>query len=262
MEEFKFQGASSLGLVKLERSRSPAGGRGKADKKANAAGGKAAGSSGADTAPAAAVVPTEGGGAEGKGSGKGNKQMDLVVRLLLQLSRDMALVRSAILTTVLFDKDSSDILWSPIKTVTVNFFDSMQACKTQQEKDALLSPHIYAWLEFLEVLYKIEECKAVVVEHQKNLKVDAAMLMHEHKVKEVPAMKIAVGMCIKIFRFNSTFKQERLKLEISTVGHAIPVQHAIQNLMVSKYAGVVKFGSAPKSDLERRLEKTINRKHK
>eukprot|EP00929_Paragymnodinium_shiwhaense_P092454 TRINITY_DN5237_c0_g2_i1.p1 TRINITY_DN5237_c0_g2~~TRINITY_DN5237_c0_g2_i1.p1 ORF type:complete len:332 (+),score=97.36 TRINITY_DN5237_c0_g2_i1:121-1116(+) len=191
--------------------------------------------------------------------GGGGKKVDgnilkLVAKMTLMHSRELAHLKAAVIHVILFKADLAKEILTTAKDVTTSFFTQMSTASPTEKKE-LLSPHIYLWLALMS-MYKLED---PVQRHWQALKKDAKVIMETDKeTTPVRAMRMAVGELCRVFRINKCYDKTMMRMEVATTGHAVQAQEFLVKHMVVNAGGVRKYGSAPKGDMERRLERAIN----
>eukprot|EP00929_Paragymnodinium_shiwhaense_P075176 TRINITY_DN3842_c1_g1_i1.p2 TRINITY_DN3842_c1_g1~~TRINITY_DN3842_c1_g1_i1.p2 ORF type:complete len:288 (+),score=66.45 TRINITY_DN3842_c1_g1_i1:195-1058(+) len=184
-------------------------------------------------------------------------------RLALQTAREVSLLRSGLLRAMVFKREGgAEEIVALSKATTTAFFEKVTSTEGKLAKAKLLTAHVYVWLGLLAWMEKNIESKETVQAHWEALKADATLLFEECPMvsgdKEL-ALRLAVAEVVPVIRFKTCFEEGMSRVEIRTEGHAKPVQKVLLHHLMQKAGGVLKVGSAPKSDLERRLEKLVHR---
>eukprot|EP00929_Paragymnodinium_shiwhaense_P092457 TRINITY_DN5237_c0_g3_i1.p2 TRINITY_DN5237_c0_g3~~TRINITY_DN5237_c0_g3_i1.p2 ORF type:complete len:285 (+),score=94.29 TRINITY_DN5237_c0_g3_i1:623-1477(+) len=193
-----------------------------------------------------------------KNGGSGKKSdaniLKMVTKMTLMHARELANLKAAVYHVILFKADLAKEILTTAKDVTTSFFTQMTSASPTEKKE-LLSPHIYVWLALMS-MFKLED---PVQNHWQATKKDAKDIMELHKdVTPVKAMRMAVGQVCRVFRISKCYDKTMMRMEVMTTGHAMQAQEFLAKHLVVNAGGIRKYGSAPKGDLERRLERAIN----
>eukprot|EP00929_Paragymnodinium_shiwhaense_P088728 TRINITY_DN49041_c0_g1_i1.p2 TRINITY_DN49041_c0_g1~~TRINITY_DN49041_c0_g1_i1.p2 ORF type:complete len:259 (+),score=89.07 TRINITY_DN49041_c0_g1_i1:90-866(+) len=198
--------------------------------------------------------------------------MNKMMKLTLQNSRKIANLESLNIVTIVFLKDTK--LGTQVversKAATKMYSDTVKSL-SPAEKSAYCSPHIYVWLELLQVTY--EHCKQTVDPKQKTLAENILKGLtyfeteFEKQKKEVIAEAMGtditqevitrqltadwIGMC----KVSKCFSQSHMKMELAGAADT-PGKDVVLTVAkaISQFAaGSKKQGAAPRNDLERQL---------
>eukprot|EP00929_Paragymnodinium_shiwhaense_P095827 TRINITY_DN5713_c1_g2_i1.p2 TRINITY_DN5713_c1_g2~~TRINITY_DN5713_c1_g2_i1.p2 ORF type:complete len:287 (-),score=62.78 TRINITY_DN5713_c1_g2_i1:1183-2043(-) len=275
-------GASALGLLRVKRENETSidVSEPKTARKAGTGKGKGSGSAAGPTTAAASTAGTAGAApkpsardatdANSKASPTKAGSKDLVremttlsSKLTLQTAREVSFLRGGLVKTMLFKREGgAEEIVALSKETTTAFFEKVSNTEGKVEKAKLLTAHVYVWLELLAWMEKSLENKGEVSAHWEKLKADATLLFEECPMvagdKEL-ALRLAVAEVVPVIRFKTCFEEGMSRIEIRTEGHAKPVQKVLLHHLMRKAGGVIKAGSAPKSDLERKLQKLVHR---
>eukprot|EP00929_Paragymnodinium_shiwhaense_P072313 TRINITY_DN36710_c0_g4_i1.p2 TRINITY_DN36710_c0_g4~~TRINITY_DN36710_c0_g4_i1.p2 ORF type:complete len:259 (-),score=95.10 TRINITY_DN36710_c0_g4_i1:540-1316(-) len=191
--------------------------------------------------------------AENPRSNKG--QLAMVTKLVLQLARQQATLEGTLVTTILFTKDNMQELINKAKDTTTSFFDKTKEMGADARQQ-LLSPHIFLWFEFLSHFQQHPEVRA----HWSFLLAQQKEYKEKWNLVDEVALRVAVGNAVRFFRLNRTYNPKKMKLQMAiTEETALGVGRLIQRILVTEAEGELKFGTAPKGDLERKLEKFVQK---
>eukprot|EP00929_Paragymnodinium_shiwhaense_P072311 TRINITY_DN36710_c0_g1_i1.p2 TRINITY_DN36710_c0_g1~~TRINITY_DN36710_c0_g1_i1.p2 ORF type:complete len:257 (-),score=100.89 TRINITY_DN36710_c0_g1_i1:848-1618(-) len=187
---------------------------------------------------------------------KNNKgQLAMVTKLVLQLARQQATLEGALVTTILFTKDNMQELMTKAKDTTTSFFDKTKELG-EGARQQLLSPHIFLWLEFLSHFQQHPEVRA----HWSALLTQQKEYKEKWNLVDEVALRVAVGNAVRLFRLNRTYNPKKMKLQMAlTEETALGVGRLFQRILVTEAEGEIKFGTAPKGDMERKLEKFVQK---
>eukprot|EP00929_Paragymnodinium_shiwhaense_P040416 TRINITY_DN21107_c0_g1_i1.p1 TRINITY_DN21107_c0_g1~~TRINITY_DN21107_c0_g1_i1.p1 ORF type:complete len:288 (-),score=110.47 TRINITY_DN21107_c0_g1_i1:355-1218(-) len=228
----------------------------------------------------AAAASSAGGKKAGKGKGgkaaafpfdKGYTTLvQQVARLSLANSRELALVKSVVVQTVLFSRDTkAGKVAETVKKTTEDHFAATKKIN-QQEKSLLGSPHVFAWLEALD--FWLGVCKQVNNEPLRKLIEAHIGEMMEKATAALPADKQddqalkqklyrdEVQKVCKVFKVIKCWNPEMARMEITpSPGLMTTLYPALIDFMTEHAKANVKTSQAPKTDTERKIGKALDR---
>ena len=208
---------------------------------------------------------------------KANKQLMQFVLQIAKLSlgsaRELAMVKSIILEVVLFSNADCPIK-DAMKDVTSAFAEKAKA-SGPTEKASLGSPHLYVWYELMTLTKQILQDKGEAVmllsiaSHLEDLDKCAENLMKEQAVVVVENadsvkqqfLRQAVASQVKVVRIRRCWNPEISRLEINVVENtsAVAAKAALIQMLVQFFKGQRKPDQAPRGNLERQIQATIDR---
>jgi hypothetical protein len=210
----------------------------------------------------------------------GAKLQDLVLtigELSLVNARELATLKSILVSVCLFSRKVSDKMQDTYKQVTKDY---TATCKTlgPEEKASFASVHAFLWLEFLswDTLKDSTLVAAHLAELNTLANAQSAVLLSSHTMlqSELPEaerkefqqpdqgslLRAAVEETVKVFRLSRCWNPSLLRLEVcATTACSQSVVAAMLGLLCSKYGGRIKHGKAPKGKLERKIEKHLGK---
>eukprot|EP00929_Paragymnodinium_shiwhaense_P051408 TRINITY_DN25875_c0_g1_i1.p2 TRINITY_DN25875_c0_g1~~TRINITY_DN25875_c0_g1_i1.p2 ORF type:complete len:272 (-),score=59.51 TRINITY_DN25875_c0_g1_i1:789-1604(-) len=216
--------------------------------------------------------PNRGGAARGGAQLAGDKAMqELIVnvaKLGLGSARRVATLDSVVLTTLTFDKSAEPglSLVEALKEVTSDY-TTMAKELPQEQKQFFAAPHVFTWLGLLTFVaqqYKDEPTNPNLVqiaEHLQEMNNQSTKQCAENKELDPQKnLRDLVQSEIFVCRVSRTWNPKVAKMELhaapSTRGAA--AVRAVQNFLLQKCGAQLRRGPAPKSDLERRIQATLN----
>eukprot|EP00929_Paragymnodinium_shiwhaense_P072226 TRINITY_DN36657_c0_g1_i1.p1 TRINITY_DN36657_c0_g1~~TRINITY_DN36657_c0_g1_i1.p1 ORF type:complete len:212 (+),score=53.92 TRINITY_DN36657_c0_g1_i1:171-806(+) len=156
-----------------------------------------------------------------------------VSRLALSNARDVAMVSSAVLVTVTFSKEKGEQLINLVKEVQRLCFQKSKESSPTERAD-MLSPHLYVWPECVRFLSLkcSEESKALIQEHNVQLKKRQDFLGTAAKMSTEKALLTAIGEVVKVVRMSKCYDPTKWKFQIHVEGHPEPVAKALLDYML------------------------------
>eukprot|EP00929_Paragymnodinium_shiwhaense_P075257 TRINITY_DN38467_c0_g1_i1.p2 TRINITY_DN38467_c0_g1~~TRINITY_DN38467_c0_g1_i1.p2 ORF type:complete len:268 (-),score=83.45 TRINITY_DN38467_c0_g1_i1:256-969(-) len=182
-----------------------------------------------------------------------------VAKLTLSNSREVALVRGAMTTVIIFDRKPGtmgDNLMKEMKDTTASYAKQAKDMSST-ERQTFASPHIFVWHAYLMFMQK--ECpgkQPLVVNVQKYLDWIDQQAMEAEKAgrDKNQAARAAIAAQVKIMRFSTCYDPTKAKMEYYIVGaEAEGAFNECAKVMKEVLNGQVKQGQAPRGDLERKI---------
>ena len=181
-----------------------------------------------------------------------------IAQLLLTVSRELALVKSCVVSVMLFDP-SKGTLSPEVKSATTEYAKYLSGLNPE-EKSAAASPHLTAWEAAADNMMHLAEVKAHLADlaaAAKEIAGDPEAPDHLNKICE--AKKFILARDIKIFRIQKCWNPALVRLECmalaDTSSHV--AMAAIMADLKKTSAGVMKPGQAPRGKLERKIAKWL-----
>eukprot|EP00929_Paragymnodinium_shiwhaense_P057845 TRINITY_DN28973_c0_g2_i1.p2 TRINITY_DN28973_c0_g2~~TRINITY_DN28973_c0_g2_i1.p2 ORF type:complete len:293 (+),score=98.02 TRINITY_DN28973_c0_g2_i1:71-949(+) len=271
----KRRGADAAGTAKLGRSS----GKGAGGTPAQAA--AAAAASGGSTAASSGAAKKERGGTTKQTDPEVVSLVCSVARLSLTSSREIATIKSAILAVNIFQRETLPMgpLADKVKAVTEDYHEAAKRA-APNEKQAMGSPHVYAWLEAvgfltqtlkdiqnktemekrLEQLLQQQDTKLMqVADEAVKAKPNVTEPAEQNKIKQ-EAIREAVASYCRVFRVMKCWNPKMARLEMHITGPEGSEMCGLLMGFMDKYAaGMTKVGQAPRSDTERRISKALDK---
>eukprot|EP00929_Paragymnodinium_shiwhaense_P060730 TRINITY_DN3031_c1_g1_i1.p3 TRINITY_DN3031_c1_g1~~TRINITY_DN3031_c1_g1_i1.p3 ORF type:complete len:271 (+),score=78.42 TRINITY_DN3031_c1_g1_i1:373-1185(+) len=249
------------------------------DSKAPKTNASAAGKAAPATPSTAATPPPPGGG--GGAPTPNRKKQDLDKGIMLQLAkltlnntRNLAAVSSAVITTIVFNRDegAGKELHDELKEVAAAYTTTVRALQAEQKAE-YAAPHTYVWQGLITIVYRnTQEGQDEYSKHMSNTMkvlsdsyVAKAMEITDSQDKEVYIKQLphVIGANMKICRVSKCWNAKMAKIELSATpaSETEKAMVAVVKYIVEKCQGKVKMGAAPRSDAERRIQAWIESTH-
>eukprot|EP00929_Paragymnodinium_shiwhaense_P097042 TRINITY_DN58815_c0_g1_i1.p1 TRINITY_DN58815_c0_g1~~TRINITY_DN58815_c0_g1_i1.p1 ORF type:complete len:246 (-),score=78.01 TRINITY_DN58815_c0_g1_i1:161-898(-) len=212
-------------------------------------------------------------GPKGKGrdADKGNvvELTKQVSKLALASARQLAVVSSAVILTILFRNEGKGLqIHDELKATTAAYTKMAKEAKPV-ERQALSSPHAYVWYALLSFVQKqkdqlSQEGKDSLAKHSEELKAvqGGKLIGIDEPTDEQKQVALRAAICdqIKVCRLQRCYDQTMAKLELS-VDNTTTAKAAVSTIvayMVLQAKASVKTGQAPKSDSERKVQELLD----
>eukprot|EP00929_Paragymnodinium_shiwhaense_P040421 TRINITY_DN21107_c0_g2_i1.p2 TRINITY_DN21107_c0_g2~~TRINITY_DN21107_c0_g2_i1.p2 ORF type:complete len:287 (-),score=103.11 TRINITY_DN21107_c0_g2_i1:257-1117(-) len=250
---------------------------------------KAASGGGTETAAAATPVPGSsagqggkaGGKAGGKGSGKAGKAaavvfdknyanlVQQVAKLSLTNSRDLALVKSVVVQTIIFQRNTkAGKVAEVVKNVTEDYFSTTRKMG-QQERAKLGSPHVFAWLEALDFLLRtaketgdtklVELIQTHTGTTMEKAQANTPVSSTDEAEKQALYREEVQKVC-KVFKIQKCWNPELARMEIVLAPQLMDTLYtALVDFLKVHAKAEVKLSQAPKTDTERKVGKALDK---
>eukprot|EP00929_Paragymnodinium_shiwhaense_P119811 TRINITY_DN91711_c0_g1_i1.p2 TRINITY_DN91711_c0_g1~~TRINITY_DN91711_c0_g1_i1.p2 ORF type:complete len:261 (+),score=80.75 TRINITY_DN91711_c0_g1_i1:74-856(+) len=217
-----------------------------------------------------------------KGNGKGKnreisdadiKSITLVLgKLTLVNSRELAMIKSAVVKTMLFNKEKAGHIVATLKQINKDYTSTVKSL-SPSERSNWSSPHVFIWLELVTLMikatqdhndqHKLKQIKEVLKNHLKEVNELAANELKTSTAgKDLQThTRNSVALMIKTAKLSTCWDPARMKLELSadaSYTHAVGAMHAVLDYFKEAADGALKSGAAPKGDLERRLSALLD----
>eukprot|EP00929_Paragymnodinium_shiwhaense_P050061 TRINITY_DN25238_c0_g2_i2.p2 TRINITY_DN25238_c0_g2~~TRINITY_DN25238_c0_g2_i2.p2 ORF type:complete len:239 (+),score=83.88 TRINITY_DN25238_c0_g2_i2:846-1562(+) len=210
----------------------------------------------------------------GAGATSADKDLvKLVARLSLTNARQAAQLTAATHEVMTFDKQDGvgKKIVETTKDITTTYAAQMKVA-TPEEKLALGSPHSFIWLGLIQVMQ--QEIDANVAElkiYSKEIIAWNAWLGEEKTrivkengtINEDLATRLATMSAIRTCRISKCWNPAMARIELAG-SHAVPeagkVINTVMKLIEIRCKGTRRHGQAPKSDVERKIEKLLSAK--
>eukprot|EP00929_Paragymnodinium_shiwhaense_P083116 TRINITY_DN44150_c0_g1_i1.p2 TRINITY_DN44150_c0_g1~~TRINITY_DN44150_c0_g1_i1.p2 ORF type:complete len:288 (+),score=104.60 TRINITY_DN44150_c0_g1_i1:76-939(+) len=194
-----------------------------------------------------------------------------LAKLTLSNARGLAAVESAVITTMIFNKEegAGKLLHDELKAVA-NAYTNTVKTLAQDKKAEYAPPHTYVWQGLITFVHRhtmevaegpMHRANKLMVELT-NIYIDGAKqeLQTEDKeiyIKHVPHV---IGQHTKICRLSKCWNAKMAKLQImtGTSTMAMEVNELVSKFMVINCNAKVKMGAAPRTDAERRIQAWID----
>eukprot|EP00929_Paragymnodinium_shiwhaense_P119966 TRINITY_DN9187_c0_g1_i1.p2 TRINITY_DN9187_c0_g1~~TRINITY_DN9187_c0_g1_i1.p2 ORF type:complete len:246 (+),score=89.37 TRINITY_DN9187_c0_g1_i1:132-869(+) len=187
-------------------------------------------------------------------------------RLAVTTSREVAHLKAAVVTVLLFSREEGKLgakLFSSVKDVTAAYMETTRALPAEKRRE-YVSPHIFVWRDFLENYKNVAQDKATGVAIEKYLQVVVAE-SKELATSLVPqdeawALRLILSAHLEIFKINKCFDPKLARMEFAARNQ---VSCELFNLVLNDMkknkdlAVQVRTGAAPKGDLERRVSAQV-----
>eukprot|EP00929_Paragymnodinium_shiwhaense_P119968 TRINITY_DN9187_c0_g1_i3.p2 TRINITY_DN9187_c0_g1~~TRINITY_DN9187_c0_g1_i3.p2 ORF type:complete len:275 (+),score=85.77 TRINITY_DN9187_c0_g1_i3:92-826(+) len=187
-------------------------------------------------------------------------------RLAVTTSREVAHLKSAVVTVLLFSREEGKPgakMFASVKDVTAAYMETTRALPVERRRE-YVSPHIFVWRDFLENYKGTAQDKATGVAIEKYLQVVVAE-SKELATSLVPqdeawAQRLILSAHLEIFKINKCFDPKLARMEFAARNQ---VSCELFNLVLNDMkknkdlAVQVRTGAAPKGDLERRVSAQV-----
>jgi hypothetical protein len=224
----------------------------------------------------ASEVEEGGKGKKGKGRGRGKVNKDNIEELVtcmaelsLVQARELAALKSILVSVLLFQSKPAEWLFLLYKRVTKQYNDTLVTLSPAQ-KATFGSVHLFIWLELLgaEQMCKLPAVVAFKEKLEAEVKQEVTSLktLHEEACKVAGAVKTAfeppeaslllrniVSRQVKIFRLSTCWTESQGRLEYYCTEEAAPVAQALAAVLVHSCHGTLKHNQQPKGRLERKI---------
>eukprot|EP00929_Paragymnodinium_shiwhaense_P088813 TRINITY_DN49121_c0_g1_i1.p2 TRINITY_DN49121_c0_g1~~TRINITY_DN49121_c0_g1_i1.p2 ORF type:complete len:259 (-),score=103.25 TRINITY_DN49121_c0_g1_i1:636-1412(-) len=202
---------------------------------------------------------------------KKNELTELVARLTLTQAKELAQVKAAVTYTVTFSKEAQlgKELMENVKATMITFTEQSKN-GTPAKRLELGSPHVFAWLVLYENVLEVAKAKKYELQVQqleefgKFIKDRQTEVLKEGDIKDPDiALRRVVAAYVRSCRLSKCFNPALSKLEISVSNEvAVRAKDAVIYVLEKMAEGTLRMGQAPRTDLERRIQKLIEVKGK
>eukprot|EP00929_Paragymnodinium_shiwhaense_P042356 TRINITY_DN21932_c0_g1_i4.p2 TRINITY_DN21932_c0_g1~~TRINITY_DN21932_c0_g1_i4.p2 ORF type:complete len:256 (+),score=97.32 TRINITY_DN21932_c0_g1_i4:96-863(+) len=197
---------------------------------------------------------------------KKNELAELVARFTLTQAKELAQVKAAVTHTVTFSKEAQlgKELMKKVKSTMIVFTEQSKSA-TPVKRQELGSPHVFVWLVLHENILVAAKAKKyeLQVKHLEEfanyIKSYQTEILKEADIKDADvALRRAVAAHIRSCRLSQCFNPALSKLEISVANEvAGRAKDAVIYVLEKMAEGTLRMGQAPRTDLERRIQKMI-----
>eukprot|EP00929_Paragymnodinium_shiwhaense_P034091 TRINITY_DN18592_c0_g1_i2.p1 TRINITY_DN18592_c0_g1~~TRINITY_DN18592_c0_g1_i2.p1 ORF type:complete len:262 (-),score=97.93 TRINITY_DN18592_c0_g1_i2:749-1534(-) len=209
--------------------------------------------------------------ANGKAKAKPRKEdmevlLQQVAKLSLVNARGLAEVRSVLTMVVVFSKEEplGKEVTQAVKNCMLAYMKESKE-SSAEDRASMMPPHVFAWYELTKVVQAkaIGESWPVAVEIKKYYQYVAEestkMVTSKQAKDATEAGRVVMYNEVKVAKVTKCYAPNLSRLEVAAEGRARELLTHIISALCLYSKGQAKRGAAPKSDLERRIARVLDR---